>query len=138
MTATKTSLRVKTLDHVTLVVADLRRSEAFYIDVLGMEPLARPAFSFEGRWFGAGSTQIHLILEHPQSGPAGNHVSPQLTSSRTHHFAFEVNDAHAAADELRRYGVPIVSGPKARPDGAVQVFAADPDGYIVELCSPPK
>jgi catechol 2,3-dioxygenase-like lactoylglutathione lyase family enzyme len=24
-----------------------------------------------------------------------------------------------------------------RPDGAVQVFVHDPDGHLVELCSPP-
>ncbi len=35
-------LRVKTLDHVTLVVKDLERSHAFYAGVLGMQPVERP------------------------------------------------------------------------------------------------
>jgi catechol 2,3-dioxygenase-like lactoylglutathione lyase family enzyme len=130
-------IQVRTLDHVTLVVSNLARSREFYVGVLGMEPMDRPRFSFEGSWFRAGKTQIHLILEHNESGPAGLHVPPHLASSRTHHFAFEVEDTRAAADYLRRENVPIVSGPKERPDGAVQVFVVDPDGHVVELCSAP-
>jgi catechol 2,3-dioxygenase-like lactoylglutathione lyase family enzyme len=129
---------VKTLDHVTLVVKDLDRSRRFYVDVLGMRLVERPNFSFKGLWFQAGDTQIHLILEHADSGPAGLLVPGHLTSSRTHHFAFEIDDAHAATRRLTELGVPIVAGPKERPDGAVQVFVADPDGHTVELCSPPR
>lgn len=132
-------LRVKTLDHVTLVVKDLERSHAFYAGVLGMQPVERPKFSFSGSWFQAGKTQIHLILEHPESGPAGVPIPQQLLGmSRTHHFAFEVDDAYAATEVLRQQGIPVVSGPKNRPDGMIQVFATDPDGHVVELCSWPR
>jgi glyoxylase I family protein len=132
-------LRVKTLDHVTLVVKDLERSHAFYAGVLGMQPVERPNFSFPGSWFQAGKTQIHLILEHPESGPAGVPIPEQLLGmSRTHHFAFEVDDAYAATETLRQKGIPVVSGPKNRPDGMIQVFATDPDGHVVELCSWPR
>src|SRR5438445_11719175 len=37
-------LRVKTLDHVTLVVQELESSRRFYVDVLGMREVRRPAF----------------------------------------------------------------------------------------------
>ena len=132
-------LRVKTLDHVTLVVKDLERSHAFYAGVLGMQPVERPKFSFAGSWFQAGKTQIHLILEHPESGSAGVPIPQQLLGmSRTHHFAFEVDDAHVATEVLRQKGIPVVSGPKNRPDGMIQVFATDPDGHVVELCSWPR
>jgi catechol 2,3-dioxygenase-like lactoylglutathione lyase family enzyme len=138
MISQESPLRVRTLDHVTLVVKDLARSRDFYVGVLGMQPMERPRFSFDGSWFQAGKTQIHLILEHPESGPAGVGVPQHLLAlSRTHHFAFEVEDTQAATEFLRRRNVPIVSGPKERPDGAVQVFATDPDGHVVELCSPP-
>jgi catechol 2,3-dioxygenase-like lactoylglutathione lyase family enzyme len=107
--------------------------------VLGMQPVERPKFSFAGSWFQAGKTQIHLILEHPESGPAGVPIPQQLLGmSRTHHFAFEVDDAHAATEVLRSKGIPVVSGPKNRPDGMIQVFATDPDGHVVELCSWPR
>jgi catechol 2,3-dioxygenase-like lactoylglutathione lyase family enzyme/uncharacterized protein YunC (DUF1805 family) len=131
-------LRVKTLDHVTVVVKDLERSRRFYVDVLGMREVPRPAFSFAGSWFQAGSTQIHLIHEFPGSGPAGNLLPENLRGSRTHHFAFEVEDATAAAHWLKECRVPILDGPKPRPDGYMQVFVTDPDGHVVELCSAPR
>lgn len=138
MAETAPPIRVKTLDHVTIVVKDLEHSRRFYCDVLGMQQVDRPNFSFAGRWFQAGPTQIHLIMEHNESGPAGILKPEHLRSSRTHHFAFEVDDARAAVRRLAELNVPVVSGPQERPDGAVQVFVADPDGHVVELCSPPR
>jgi catechol 2,3-dioxygenase-like lactoylglutathione lyase family enzyme/uncharacterized protein YunC (DUF1805 family) len=131
-------VRVKSLDHVTLVVKDLARSRRFYVEALGMREVPRPAFSFDGLWFQAGATQIHLILEFPGSGPAGNLVPEQLRSSRTHHFAFLVDDAAAVVPLLKERQVQILSGPRDRPDGYIQLFLSDPDGHVVELCSPPK
>ncbi len=128
-------IRVEAIDHVTIVVGDLERSRAFYCDALGMVQVERPDFDFHGRWFQAGNTQVHLILEHDQSGPAG---SATPTGSRGHHFAFRVADGRAAAERLRALGIPIASGPKVRPDGAVQTFVRDPDGHLVELFSPPR
>lgn len=131
-------LQVKAFDHITLVVADLERSRNFYVGLLGMQEVPRPAFSFAGSWFQIGPIQIHLILQHEQSGPAGIHVPKHLATTRTHHFAFEIADAAAAEPVLREQGAKIVSPAKFRPDGAVQVFVEDPDGHVVELCTPPK
>ena len=128
-------IAVRTLDHVTVVVGDLEASRTFYVDVLGMLEVPRPAFSFDGLWFQSGPTQIHLILEYEGSGPAGNLVPSEHRGARTHHFAFQVDDAHACAARLQELDVPIVAGPKERPDGAVQVFVCDPDGHVVELTS---
>lgn len=130
-------LQVKHIDHVTLVVEDLEASQRFYCDLLGMENVPRPSFSFAGRWFQAGPTQIHLILATEQSGLSGNLEPAERRSTRSHHLAFEVEDARAAAAELEGK-VNFVSPPKERPDGAVQAFVLDPDGHIVELCSPPR
>jgi catechol 2,3-dioxygenase-like lactoylglutathione lyase family enzyme/uncharacterized protein YunC (DUF1805 family) len=136
--APSAGVAVKSLDHVTLVVEDLERSRRFYVDALGMREVPRPAFSFAGSWFQAGKTQIHLILKFSGSGPAGNPLPEHLRSSRTHHFAFEVEDAEVAYSRMQELRVPILSGPKPRPDGYIQVFLTDPDGHVVELCSPPK
>jgi catechol 2,3-dioxygenase-like lactoylglutathione lyase family enzyme len=130
-------IRVKSIDHATLVVKDLARSRVFYVEALGMREVPRPAFSFAGLWFQAGATQIHLILEFAGSGPAGNLLPEPLRSSRTHHLAFEVEDAEAVVPRLKELQIPILHGPKPRPDGYIQVFVTDPDGHVVELCSPP-
>lgn len=131
-------IKVRHIDHVTLIVADLEKSREFYCDVLGMEQVERPGFSFGGRWFQAGPTQIHLIIDHDEAGPVGENTADLQKSSRNRHFAFEVEDGHAAGARLQELGIPILSGPKERPDGAVQVFVCDPDGHVVELCSPPR
>ena len=127
-------IRVRQIDHVTIVVKDLDASKRFYVDLLGMEDVLRPAFPFAGKWFQAGSTLVHLILEHSQSGP----VPPGSEgNSRGHHFAFLVDDIHATESRLRELGVPIVSGPKKRPDGPIQLYILDPDGNLVELFGQP-
>jgi catechol 2,3-dioxygenase-like lactoylglutathione lyase family enzyme len=131
-------MRVKSLDHVTLVVKDLERSRRFYVDGLGMREVPRPAFSFAGSWFQAGDTQIHLILEYEGSSPAGNPLAGKTRNARTHHFAFLVDDAAATVAYLKEKQIPIFADAKPRPDGYMQVFVTDPDGHVVELCSPPK
>jgi catechol 2,3-dioxygenase-like lactoylglutathione lyase family enzyme len=128
-------IRVRHIDHVTLVVRDLHASRQFYVGLLGMTEVPRPAFNFEGAWFQAGATLIHLISEHDRSGPAGYPVEVLIKSGRNHHFAFEVDDAYAAAEALKAKGIPLLDDAKLRPDGAVQVFLADPDHHVVELCT---
>jgi len=126
---------VKSLDHVTIVVRDLAATRRFYVDVLGMQEVNRPAFNFKGQWFQAGATQIHTILEYEGSGPASCGAGD---NSRGHHFAFVVEDAAAWMQRLADHGITPISPPRTRPDGAVQVFVQDPDGHLVELCSPGK
>jgi catechol 2,3-dioxygenase-like lactoylglutathione lyase family enzyme len=125
------------LDHVTFVVKDLASSRRFYVDVLGMREVPRPAFSFAGCWFQAGATLIHLILEHDLSGPAGFPVEVLQRSTRNHHIAFAVPDARTAAAQLQAAGIPLMDDARLRPDGAVQVFLLDPDNHVIELCSGP-
>lgn len=129
------SIQVRHIDHITLVVRDLEASRRFYVELLGMKEVARPAFSFEGAWFQAGATLLHLIKEHDCSGPAGCGEPGLVRTSRSHHFAFEVDDARAAAEYLKMRGVSLLQDARLRPDGAVQVFLTDPDQHVVELCT---
>lgn len=129
------TIEVQQIDHVTLIVKDLERSRRFYVDHLGMQEVPRPDFDFKGLWFRAGTTLIHLILEHEISGPAGILKPEHYRSSRTHHLAFSVPDAAAAYEAIRQTDVPIVHELKQRPDGASQIFLEDPDGHVIEICS---
>lgn len=113
-------IRVKQIDHVAIVVADLAASRRFYVDVLGMREVGRPAFSFDGAWFEAGGTLIHAISEHDASGPAGEQFGRYTRISRTQHLAFAVDNALEVVDALKEANVEIVAGPKGRPDGAAQ------------------
>ncbi len=118
-------LIIKTLDHIALHVADLQKSVNFYEHTLGLPVIPRPAFDFEGAWFGLGENrELHLI--------AGREQTVNSFSRRTH-FALEITDVAAAENHLRSCGA-TYTPPKFRPDGAIQIFVTDPDGYWIELC----
>ncbi len=135
-TETNARISVDAIDHVTLVVADLDRSRAFFADLLGMKEVPRPDFGFPGLWFEAGTTQIHLNVASEEAGTAG--LTYDATSvTRALHIAFSVADADAAAKFLLSRGVEIIAGPRKRPDGAVQLYILDPDGHQIEITSPP-
>ena len=129
------SLKAQSFDHFTIVVADLAASRRFYVDLLGLSEMERPAFDFQGAWFGAGNCLIHLIRANELSGPPAPQSEDVKKPSRGLHFAFRISDASTAPDLLKDAGFNIVDGPKLRPDGATQIFVRDPDGYLIELCS---
>ena len=57
-------MKFSQLNHVALHVADIERSVEFYRDVLRLEPIPRPAFTFPGAWFQLGTDQeLHIIGE---------------------------------------------------------------------------
>src|SRR5213083_1757604 len=95
-------IRVKSLDHVTIVVKDLAATRRFYVDSRGMDEVPRPAFSFAGQWFQAGATLIHTILEFEGSTAAGLGGGE---NTRGHHFAFLVDDVAVAARRLEELGI---------------------------------
>lgn len=123
------------IDHITIIVADLKKTQQFYVDKLGMQPVPRPDFDFPGAWFQAGNTQIHATLASPEAGLPGIGDRENTLASRGHHFAFVVEDCFAEAEKLKDLEIKILQGPKQRPDGAVQVYFADPDGHVIELVS---
>ena len=57
------------LNHVSIVAHDLETSLRFYVDELGLEPVATPNFGFPVMWLDAGHCQIH-IFERPEIGRA--------------------------------------------------------------------
>jgi catechol 2,3-dioxygenase-like lactoylglutathione lyase family enzyme len=131
-------LRVRTIDHITIVVKDLEASSKFYTQVLGMREVDRPDFGFPGRWFQAGSTQIHMNVEGEEAGRAGLPALGNKKVTRAFHYAIQVDDGQAVAESLNAAGIPIAAGPQRRPDGAIQVYLRDPDGHLIELVSPAK
>jgi lactoylglutathione lyase len=121
-------VRFTQLNHVALHVADVDRSAAFYRDVLRLEQIPRPAFSFPGAWFRLGIDQdLHLI------GGLDREVD---SHNRGNHFALLVDDFDAWEKYLAENHVRFAPR-RVRPDGALQLYVIDPDGHYVELCTPP-
>jgi lactoylglutathione lyase len=120
-------MKIRELNHVALHVADVERSCGFYRDVLQLEPMQRPAFTFPGAWFRLGALQeLHLIGERGEPVSSGN---------RGNHFALQVEDLDAWERHLEKAGADFRRR-KQRPDGAWQVFLRDPDGHVIELFAP--
>ena len=121
-------MNITQLNHVALHCDDLDASARFYRQVLGLEPMARPAFAFPGVWFRIGIDQELHLIARPPSDPQGYSIP------RERHFALRVTDIDQAAQQLTDLGVPF-DAPKRRPDGAMQIFLRDPDDHVIELCS---
>ena len=121
-------MHISQLNHVAIHVADLERSVAFYRDVLRLEPMPRPAFSFPGAWFRLGEDQeLHLIGERKQE---------VISHNRGNHYALAVDDFEAWERHLVACRANFVPR-RVRPDGALQLYVIDPDGHYVELCKLP-
>jgi catechol 2,3-dioxygenase-like lactoylglutathione lyase family enzyme len=121
------------LGHIVLNVADLKRSERFYQDILGLKVSARN--------LNTGMTFLSYGKEHHdialQALPKGvKHVSGK-GAPKLHHFCIYV-DSNDIIDEiypvLKRRKVPIVSGPETLVvAGNRSISFLDPDGNRVEI-----
>lgn len=127
-------LNVTSFDHVTIICADLEATRRFYVELLGMKEVPRPAFKFPGLWFQLGNVQIHATAQSAEAGRAGWAKDGTIVSRR-HHIAFAVHDVAEAVKVVEAHGVPIASPLQQRPDGFKQLYVYDPDGHVVELVS---
>lgn len=117
-------MHIRELNHVAIHVADVERSRRFYGQVLGLPELERPAFDFPGAWFALGKQELHIIGTRPDDEPVCSH-------NRGNHFALAVDDGSAVQAHLEARGVAMKHN--IRPDGARQIFIADPDGFVIEF-----
>lgn len=118
-------MKVQSLHHVSLHVADLPRSIDFYARVLKLEQLERPGSPQEGAWFRVGpSQQLHLISRPPAEAP--------YTPPRERHFALTVADLPSSLAHLEQCGIEF-EPPRRHPGGALQVYLRDPDSHQIEL-----
>ena len=121
-------MNIAQLNHVAIHVADVERSAAFYRDVLQLQPIPRPAFTFPGAWFQLGIDQeLHIIGERDRE---------VISHNRSNHYALLVDDFDAWEKYLTERQVNFAPR-RLRPDGALQLYVIDPDGYYVELCTLP-
>ncbi len=108
------------INHVTLSVAELPRSLAFYSEVLGMRPVARWT---RGAYLLAGDLWVALLVDpHARVGPL-----PEYT-----HIAFTVAQRefdHLAA-RVRESGATIFKENQSEGDS---LYFLDPDGHKLEI-----
>ncbi|MEA2211192.1 MAG: hypothetical protein QOF83_1140 [Solirubrobacteraceae bacterium] len=112
------------INHVSVNARDLRESVAFYVELLGAEPLPAPNFGVPVQWLAVGRTQLHLFER-------------DLTPLSHHHFGVTVDDlepAYRAAErrgafDREAFGNHLVE----IPGDVVQLYVRDPAGNLVEI-----
>jgi catechol 2,3-dioxygenase-like lactoylglutathione lyase family enzyme len=117
------------LDHVTIQIDDgdeaLRNALKFYVEVLGLNPLDRPAKTDNGRpgaWLACGSQQLHII--------SGAEATAENRASRRHP-AFRVSNLEGLRQRLEAAGVELSAG--NRFPGQERFFVRDPWGNRLEF-----
>ena len=118
------SLRI---NHVSINALDLEESVAFYVDLLGAEPIATPNFGIPVQWLALGRTQLHLFerdikpTSHHHLGITVDDLEPVYRAAERHN-AFDDVAFHNRLVEL--------------PGDVVQLYIRDPAGNLVEIDSP--
>lgn len=114
------------LHHASLLVADTRRSLAFYQDLLGLDiDPSRPDLGFPGAWLKVGGQQIHLLeLDNPDAlADRPEH------GGRDRHTAFLVDNLDAIRAKLDQAGIDYSNSRSGRR----ALFCRDPDRNTIEL-----
>ena len=123
------STNIVSLNHASLIVANLEVSLKFYSEVLGLQQVYRPDLGFPGAWFQLGVQQIHLLeLENPD--PI---TGRPVHGGRDRHVALNALELAPVQEALNRAGIfytMSVSGRRA-------LFCRDPDGNAVEIIEKP-
>jgi catechol-2,3-dioxygenase len=116
---TVTDMKMRSLNHLSLVVGDLENSTEFYERVFGMERLAREdGFAF----LSCGEADVVLVKGQP-------------LIHRRFHFGFRLDsrsEVDAWVDRIKSYDATITDGP--HDYGNYYTFSCrDPDGYAIEI-----
>lgn len=131
--------RVVGFDHAVLVVDDVERSLAFYIDVLGLAPARVDEWRRGEVFFPSvridATTIIDLLWRGP-TGEAGDEDGGRPSSARNvDHLCLVVEGVDLA--ELAASGeVSVVDGPDVRwgaQGNGLSLYVTDPDGNVIEL-----
>lgn len=139
-------LKIQTIHHVSLPASNLNRAKTFYEGVLGLEPLPRPNFPFDGAWYRVGDSTLHLIVPEGDDEPTFRHGKG--ADSHDTHFAIRVERYADAVTHLESKGyrpstdrkpkpgpdnpLPMRLSP-AGPAGFPQIYILDPDGNVIEI-----
>jgi glyoxylase I family protein len=119
------STNIFSLNHASLIVADLGISLMFYCDILGLQQVERPDLGFPGAWFQIGAQQIHLLeLENPDPITG----RPEH-GGRDRHVALNALALAPVQDALNKAGIAYTMSKSGRR----ALFCRDPDGNAVEI-----
>lgn len=129
--------RVKRIDHIAVLVADMDASLSFWRDALGVEMShlqAVPAEMAEIAFLPAGDSEIELV--RPTSSDSGLAKYLEKRGPGMHHICLEVDDIQGMLEQLKARGVQLINDePRVSPSGKKYAFIHPKSafGVMVEL-----
>ena len=128
---------VTELNHYFVRANDLEKTKRFYIEVLGMEVMARPDLPFPGYWLGAnGKVQVHMGphgIPHADLYYIGSPRDAATDQSGVvDHIAFLATEPEVFTQRFEAMGIGF--RPRyLREFQLYQLLLKDPDGLTIEL-----
>jgi catechol 2,3-dioxygenase-like lactoylglutathione lyase family enzyme len=117
--------------HVALRVADLPRTERFYVDLLGFYVEWRP--DEDNVYLTTGRDNLAL---HRDEGARG--APPETRLGHLGLCVAQMAEVDDWAAFLRAQGVTLETEPRTHRDGARSFYFRDPEGTLIQLlCHPP-
>jgi catechol 2,3-dioxygenase-like lactoylglutathione lyase family enzyme len=118
-------MKATSFNHVSINTRDLEGSVRFYEEVFGMEKIPTYNFGFPVQYLRLGDLQLHIFEREEAEAPT------------FHHFGINVDDFEAAYLKAKELGIhdkdAFFNDVYELPDGAVQMYARDPGGNLVEV-----
>ncbi len=118
------------LNHIALSVLDLKKSGAFYRDVLSLDTIPEPFHDSRHIWYSIGDkSHLHLIQNPP----------PLVVPTKNTHLCFSIADINSLVAILKKNKIAYEDWPgkastiTTRVDGIHQIYFQDPDGYWIEV-----
>lgn len=125
------------INHIAVVVADVRAALAFWQGALGLhaERVERnEEEAVEIAFLPVGEGEIELIAPISQESGVARYLTK--TGGGMHHLCIEVDDIEASMAQLAAHGAELLNDvPKTRPDGRRYVFVhpRSTGGVLLEL-----
>lgn len=121
------------LDHITITVADMRRSVEFYRDLLGFKVLGKLENKSQGSLFvylDTGNGVLELFEFQKKGKPV---EASSNEDSGLKHIGFRVDSVDEIIAKLRESDVKITMEPLDADGGVRIAFFQDPDGVLLEV-----
>ena len=119
-------------DHLALSVKDIKKSAAFYKDILMLPEITNLSGKEGMRWFSlSDGRELHIIRSNKE----------KIVMNDDIHFAFTNNSFDAVLKKIKDLKIPFSDADgkpntvNIRADGIKQIFFQDPDGYWLEVNS---
>jgi lactoylglutathione lyase len=119
-----------TVNHVAICTHNLKKSVAFYSDILELKKIPNPFKDTVHQWFAIGpGIALHVIAAN---------CPPEVHDINTH-LCFSVASLPDFMKHLDQYNIKYgnwngdYKKTQLRADGVVQIYFQDPDGYWIEV-----